>query len=142
MIRLYTMEEASSYLNETQERSLIVGHNRRSLAPYIRKVYVRNDNPLYWYSNISIWSTSTGVDLFSGTGLFGVKFYFGAAEPTSRMWAGIPFNQPALINNIGTAGSPDLNFHPLYIKHVFSPSQDIGMYGDGSFRITQTIHGV
>lgn len=142
MIRIYTAQDVSAYLGTSLERNLMVAHNRRVLTPVVRTLYIRNEDTSLWYSNVSIYATSTGVDIYSGAGLFGMKFYYGSIEPTERVWSGISYNAPARIPTIGAAGAADTSFKPFYVRMDQSPNLDIGRYGDGLLRMNAVVHPV
>jgi len=66
MIRIYTEEDSTKYLDTTDARALVEGFNKRDFTPQIRKLYIRNDEPTKWMSNIEINATSNTLNFIKG----------------------------------------------------------------------------
>ena len=84
-LAIYAEESTSVAIGTSAADSLIVGHNRRTTYPTIKKIYLRNDSTSHWYSNISIQATSAGISVDGNDG-FGLKFYKGELEPSEKQW--------------------------------------------------------
>ncbi len=128
MLKLYTAQEVDSYLDNTDARALVSGHNRRLLSPDIRQLFLRNDDAGKWHSDIVIRPVSVGPDVTSGANGFGVKLYWGSLEPTERIWSSISWGNEIRIPSIGKVGEADQAYKPLWIRVAVAPVVDIGLY--------------
>ncbi len=128
MIKIYSSPSLSNDLDLTDAKSMVAGFNRRNFQPEIRQLWFRNDDVTKWISNISIYATSTTIDIYSGVNGFGTKFYYGELEPTERVWSATPYNQPINIANIGTSLAPDTSFKAFWMRLEVSPYIDAATY--------------
>ena len=140
-LSLYIDSSENTPVGTSLSDSYIIGHNRRTNHPVVKKVFVRNDSTSHWYSGVSIQCTSTNISVEGNDG-FGIKFYNGELEPTERQWNQLDYNYPAKFNNIGTSGSFDTSFDNFFWMRVeVASTVDVARY-DGNFLISFTEHSV
>jgi hypothetical protein len=88
-----------------------------------RIVYLRNDDPTKWYSNITV---SLELDAYGDVGEFGttgwsIKFLYGERRPTEAEWDLVRSGDSIEIPDIGTEAAADTStYHPLWIR-VYCP---------------------
>jgi hypothetical protein len=140
MLRIYSTNDESTYIDTSGTRNLYDGHNKRNNQSVVRTFYIRNTEVLEWLSNVYVSATSTTIALNGNEG-FGVKFYYGSLEPTERVWASLGYNVPIFINNIGTSAQADTSFKKLWMRTEISPYIDVGMY-DAQLKTTYIRHAV
>lgn len=97
-------------------------HDGHLGGPQERKVYVRNDDPLYYYTSVTI----APQQLVSGNWVgiqdtgWGVKLLSGERQPTEAEWDLALSGDTLQLADIGAAGSPDTTYKPVWIR-VFCP---------------------
>jgi hypothetical protein len=89
-----------------------------------RKLYVRNDDPDEWYSNITIVPISNvspnEVDGIS-TG-HGVKLFEGDIQPTEAEWEATDYANTLSLSELGEAGSGDTSTYLPFWYRVEVPA--------------------
>lgn len=109
-------------------------------------LYLRNDDPNQWYSDISI----VGIDVSSpddtqgdlGTG-WGIKLSAGLEQPTKGKWAAIKFANTIIMPTIGGVGSPDTTtFYPFWYRIQSPPGIDVQTKIDIKLKIDFTRNAV
>lgn len=128
-INVYKIEDTSYVVGTDQESSFVIAKNRKSNFSLVKKLYISSTSTDTWHSNITIFGSSTGaVNVVDGSQDFGLKLYYGSLEPSDKLWNNISYGNTARINNLGTSGSPDNSFYPLWL-YIYSPSSvDLGIY--------------
>lgn len=109
-------------------------------------LYLRNDDPNQWYSDISI----VGIDNTApddtqgdlGTG-WGVKLSPGLEQPTKSKWTSIKFANKILMSTIGGVGDPDTTtFYPFWYRIQSPPGVDVQTKKDIKLQIDFTRNAV
>jgi len=108
-------------------------------------LYIRNDDPLKWFSNIEVFPFDKAVGLIGGgdvgyddTG-WGVKLSLGSVEPSAAEWDDIDWGESLLLSNIGSSGSPDTTqYHPFWCLLSCPPNHKATTKENLSFRVEYT----
>lgn len=84
----------------------------------IRKLFVRNDDSLYYYEDITVTPvTKTGSDIISGAGGFSWKLIAGDTEPLEDQWELVSDGNSISLSDLGSGGSPDTSTYlPFWIR--------------------------
>jgi hypothetical protein len=89
-------------------------------------VYVRNDDPTKWYTNITMileLSAYGDIGEFGTTG-WSVKFLYGQRRPTEAEWDLVRSGDAIAIPDIGEQPAADTStYHPIWFR-VFCPGGD------------------
>lgn len=128
-IKLLKDESISNIVGTSSADSLIIPKNRKSNFATVKLAYISNTSTNTWHSNISIYATSTSaIDVTNGSNGYGVKLYSGSLEPSNEFWDNLNYNNKVRINNIGTDGTADNNYYPLYIYTDVPSNSEIGIH--------------
>lgn len=90
------------------------------------KVYLRNDDPSVYYTNIvaSIEVAAYQDTGETGTTGWGVKLMYGERRPTEAEWDAVRPSEPIVIPDIGTTALADtFTYHPIWIR-IFCPGNE------------------
>lgn len=92
-------------------------------------LYLRNDDPFQWYSDITITSDDISspddTEGDRGTG-WGIKFSAGVEQPTKSKWSTIKFGNTISMPVVGGIGSPDTTtFYPFWYRIQSPPGEDV-----------------
>lgn len=86
-------------------------------------VYIRNDDPTKWYTNITLVLELSGygdIGEFGTTG-WGIKFLYGERRPTEAEWDLVRSGDAISIPDIGVQDDADTHtYHPIWYR-VFCP---------------------
>ena len=109
-------------------------------------LYLRNDDPNQWYSDITITvddiSSPDDTQGDQGTG-WGIKLVEGAEQPTRTKWATIRYGNAITMDDIGGAGSPDTTtFYPFWYRIESPPGEDVKTKIDIKIQIDATKNAV
>lgn len=95
---------------------------------FTKKLFVRNDDPDFWYEDIQIKPVSLiGSDISNGS--ISIKLLSGDSKPKESQWASAPSNSDAVLTspvsggdkttripNLGSEDGPDLKYYPFWIR--------------------------
>ena len=90
---------------------------------YEEIVYLRNDDPSTYYTNLVL---SYEQAIYNDTGEFGdsgwgVKYMYGERRPTEAEWNEVRSGEPLILPDIGTTDAADTyTYHPVWVR-VFCP---------------------
>lgn len=105
---------------------------------YTQKIWLRNDNVLYYYEGITLSIDIPAVTLPANVSANGViyQLFPGDVEPTVAEWKHLPYHNEIAMPTIGGAGSPDVStYYPFWLR-VYSPgNSDIGRLQEASIKI-------
>lgn len=150
-LKLY-YKENDSYVEVSSAGSfdnpVVTTHNGKVGDVISEQLYLRNDNPLLWYSNIVIKSydstkTSEKDDTdYESTG-WGVKLFPGSDEPTSGEWGNLLWSNEIEMEDIGQSGTGDsTTYFPFWRLVTCPPHTDIQIKRNISIRVEYTENAV
>ena len=87
------------------------------------RIFVRNDDPDEYYTNISVQPVSiSDPDDVSGTTTgHGVKICAGSTQPTEAEWTAIDYASSISLSSLGSAGNGDINTYlPFWARFEVS----------------------
>lgn len=82
-------------------------------------IYLRNDDPGTWYTNLVLYYLVDGYQDFGefGDTGWGAKMMFGERRPTEAEWDLIRPGDPLVLPNIGSAEAGDTStYYPVWIR--------------------------
>ena len=101
----------------------IVGQIRTSCDGHlggsqIKKIYVRNDNPLHYYTSVTIAPQMYDLGDWGEFGLtgWGVKLLAGDRQPSEAEWNTVHSSDTLQLVDIGEPGVADTSYYPVWIK--------------------------
>ena len=106
----------------TGEQAIVASLNGTTGETEELLVYIRNDDPLLYFTNIELWPEDSDIP-DSTLGIYGngwgIKLSAGARQPTPDEWEGVLAGDVIDIPNIGTTTSPDTTtYQPFWIKVI------------------------
>lgn len=136
-LKVYQIDEQDYLFTElsvgTFEEAVVLS-GRPGGSPVIKKLFLRNDDPTKWYSDIVISPKTTIGEDITGTGLR-IKLLSGDTKPSESDWAGAQVNADASLESpldggprntrlpeIGEEGTADQRYYPFWIWVQASPS--------------------
>jgi hypothetical protein len=85
-----------------------------------KKLYLRNDNAAFYYSNMTIQPlplTKTGVgDINYPEAFVTFKIIVQEEQPSANQWRSVQSGSEVTFPNIGVVGSGDTNYKPFWIQ--------------------------
>lgn len=104
-----------------------------------KKLYIRNDDPLYFYEDISIQPIDGGDYIVSGvdtTEDYYWKLYAGDQQPIEEQWELTTPGNEITISSIGSLGSPDITtYSPFWVRIQIPKGAPVKSYSSVSLRI-------
>jgi hypothetical protein len=85
-----------------------------------RKLHIRNDDPLLYYTNISV-AINQDTGTFGSSG-FSIKLSYGSRQPTEAEWDAIPQNTAINLPDIGASGAADTSTYEAFWVRSFCPA--------------------
>ena len=105
-----------------------------------RKIYLRNDDSLYYYENITVQPIDGGHNIVSGTGItegFSWKLIAGDSEPLVEQWGQATAGASISLVDIGSAGNADTSTYlPFWVRVEAPPGATIDSYNTVTLRIS------
>ena len=131
--------------NGIMSSPLATVHDGKTGDMYVTQLYLRNDNPLVWFSNIEVFpfDKNAGEILkgdvnYQDTG-WGIKLSLSSSEPTQGMWEDIEWGESVLIDKVGDSGNPDTaKYHPFWYMITCPPNHDAAIKENITFRVEYT----
>ncbi len=105
------------------------------------KLYIRNDNPLYYYTDLQLSLEDTGtIQIIDNSGEgFAWKLSYGDAKPTYLDWVNTAANNTLSIDDLGASGDPDTSTYlPFWIFVQVPASLAIQTFTDPKFVLSGT----
>lgn len=102
------------------------------------KLYVRNNDPLYYYENLQIGLTDSGPQpiINQPTDGFVWKLSAGNTQPTKNDWANTAGATVITLPDIGSVGTPDTSTYlPFWVLVQVPPGLDVGTFDTVRFTI-------
>ena len=145
MLKLYTHNETTRKYSPVSAGTFEAPVAVRAVpngSAGVHKVFIRNDDPNKFYTDIAITLAGKTVVDFIQESSLDCKILSGAAEPTSEEWdqasaSGTLIQSPLadgvntgrkLLPNLGAAGAADNNYYPLWIRAKASAPLRGGQY--------------
>ncbi len=103
------------------------------------RIYIRNDSPVYWYTNIVLSLASTLYDGYGALGTSGIsyKFLYGARQPTEAEWDSVLAGESLSLPNIGDTDAADTStYHPIWIRTYVPGNTKAAIYDTYSLELT------
>jgi hypothetical protein len=88
---------------------------------YEQIIYLRNDDPATYYTNLVLSYIVVAYDDLGefGTTGWGIKFMYGQRRPTEAEWDLVRSGDPISLPDIGTTTLADIStFHPIWVRIV------------------------
>jgi len=150
-LKLYYKEE-DKFVEITSgvdlDNPLVNIHNGRTGDTITKQIYLRNDDPLKWYSNITLKPKDLedvnpyGDVVYTETG-WGVKLSFGSAEPTVGEWDDMDWGDSISADNIGSDLSEDTTtYFPIWYLETCPPNTDAKIKEDVVIQVAFTENSV
>lgn len=82
------------------------------------RLFVRNDNSLFWYSNLSLTLSDSGSESIINNSQPGFlwKLSAGDTQPTENAWLNIAASNTINLPNLGIAGNPNIaTYLPFWV---------------------------
>jgi hypothetical protein len=98
-------------------------HNGKSGGASAKLVFIRNDDPANYYTDLVVTYENNVQDDYGVLGSTGwsVKFLYGRRQPTEEEWDSVTVGQSIVLPNIGSTSAADTyTFHPIWIR-VYCP---------------------
>lgn len=150
MLSLYSYDgESGQYVQFSYDGDLT--NNIRAVVngvdggTVIKKLFIRNDDANYYYTNITVGFTPTTLVSETNTRKIKYKLLAGDLEPTN--WDATQSGDPLVYTNterakkivdIGSLAAADLNYYPLWLRIDVPPRSpmrvllDVDIYIDGT----------
>lgn len=89
-----------------------------------KRLYVRNDDSLYYYTDIEVDPVRyTGSDISDGVNGFSWKLIAGDTEPVEDQWSLVTPGASIDLGDLGSAGSPDISTYlPFWLRVTVPPN--------------------
>ena len=144
MLKLYKFDKElgtfSEYSHGDDTTNLIRSvFNGQDGGTVIQQLYIRNDNPDYWYSEIILGFGPTEKVRPNNLRGFSYKLLYGEVQPLTQEWASIDsgnnldYRNNGLrfkIPDIGMAGTADQKYYPLWLRIDVPPKTPMGVVLD------------
>ncbi len=128
-LAIYKTEGTDYPVGTDQASSFVIGKNRRGNFTLTHKLYIASTSANTWHSNILIQTTTTSaINILDGSQGYGIKVYSGVLEPSNRTWDNIAYGNNVRINNIGTSGTADNTYRPLWVYTDVPSNTELGIY--------------
>ena len=117
----------------------------------IKKLFIRNDEAAYYYTNITVGFTPSELVNPANTRKIKYKLLSGDTEPDNSTWDSVASGDSLTytntvksrkIDNIGSAGNPDLNYYPLWLRIDVPPRSPMRVLLDVDVYIDSTVNPV
>ena len=92
-------------------------------GPHEFIVYIRNDDPANYYTNLVLsYETELYGDIGElGDSGWGVKYMYGERRPTEAEWDEVRSGEPVVLPDIGTTEAADTyTYHPVWVR-IYCP---------------------
>lgn len=108
------------------------------------RLYVRNDDSLFYYEDISLTPIDTaGVSIVDGTDGFAWKLREGNTQPTTTEWGDITPAAAISLSDIGSVGSPDTSTYlPFWVRVEVPKNASAQTFIDVQLKINATQNNV
>lgn len=123
-------------------------HNGRRGDTITKQIYLRNNDPLKWYSNITlkpvdlIDASPYGDVGFNETG-WGVKLSYGSVEPTNGEWEDIDWGNQITAQDIGSDSIGDTTtYFPIWHLETCPPNTNAQIKEDIVIQVGYTENAV
>lgn len=126
-IGIYTKphEDYQISKDDTRTNPLNIAINGRDGGVIYFKLYVRNDELKYWYSNINVGINCAFSDLIDGSKGFSWKLKESEFQPTIAEWDAITGgNIISLSNNLGSASYGNIHTYLPFWLRVEVPANE------------------
>ena len=90
-------------------------HNPRELAVVEKKLFVSNDNPLKYYTGVTLKFLPVALTLSNSNG-FEYKILQSDAQPSAAEWAAVLSGNVVTIGGIGDSDAADQSFVAFWIQ--------------------------
>jgi hypothetical protein len=109
MLRIYTLQDADAFLSDGDStcpfRVTLDGRDTSSIE---RKLFVRNEDPTRYYTDISLDVVDKGGDIFANESHgFKWKLSAGDIQPRPATWVNIPASNSLPFSDVGSSSLPD-----------------------------------
>ena len=98
-------------------------HNGKPGGPDEKIIYIRNDDPSKFYSNLIVSYENESAEDYGIDGSTGwsVKFLYGSRKPSEKEWDSVSAGQSISLPDIGSSEVADTTtYHPIWIR-VYCP---------------------
>ena len=102
--------------------SLRTFHNGHTGGAYEEKLCLQNQDNTKYYTGIRIIPKGPNGALIGSTTNWSIKVIAGTRQPTEKEWGLVDVAQEAVMSNIGSAGNPDSDPKPFWIR-VYCPGK-------------------
>lgn len=105
-----------------------------------KKLYLRNDDSLYHYENISIQPIDSGDNIVDGSGAtagYSWKMYAGDQQPLEEQWQLTDAGNQITLSDIGAPGTPDTSTYlPFWVRIQVPRGAPVNSYSGVALRIS------
>lgn len=105
-----------------------------------RKLYVRNDDSLYYYENITVQAIDGGDDIVDGSGTtegYSWKLYPGDQQPLEEQWDLTTAGASISLADIGSLGNPDTTTYlPFWVRISVPAGAPVEAYNSVLLRLS------
>lgn len=105
-----------------------------------RKVYVRNDDALYYYENITVQPIDGGDDIVDGSGVtedYNWKLYAGDSQPLEEQWELTSAGNQIALADLGSSGNPDTTTYlPFWVRISVPTGAPVNAYNSVLLRLS------
>jgi len=134
-LAIYYKDEEDQFVQVSESTPINTIHNGRTGDIKTIQLFVRNDDPDEWYSNVRI----RPVDLvdanpygdigYTETG-WGVKLNYSEFEPSTSEWNDLRWGADFIIDAIGSNDEADLSYHSFWYYITCPPNEDVKIKTD------------
>jgi len=120
--------------------------NGHSGGSHERLFYIRNHDPKYWYTNVTLQPvTVAGYDdngEFGETG-WGVKVMYGKRRPSEAEWDRVRTGDAVIIPDIGSTHAADtFTYHPVWVRYYCPGSVSAQIREATTLKISYNVRNV
>ena len=105
-----------------------------------RKLYIRNDDSLYYYENIEVQPIDGGDYIVDGSGEtdgYSWKLYAGDTQPLEEQWDLTSAGNQISLADIGSSGNPDTTTYlPFWVRISVPAGAPVEAYNSVLLRIS------
>jgi hypothetical protein len=105
-----------------------------------RRVYLRNDDPLYFYENITVQPVDGGDSIVDGSGVtegYSWKLSEGDQQPGEEEWSYIDTGNEINFDDLGSLALPDISTYlPFWVRVEVPKGAPVESFKNVYLRIT------